>query len=192
MASVNSYSFNNLSRLGDDVCGISERDIQNNRFGSYTTQNFFEKYCGMKTPMNLATNQPSIILGSNGTTFSDVGGCNIDNDSKLRINKIQTNPKCRLTLQQRQYLTIPYLGKGPAYPVLESALQQASYSGDKKNCKNLTEKDLGYTDVELVPSLKANIQNPVNLVEGVAVEGWVRGGLPSRDLSRDNDYFKRN
>ena len=37
-------------------------------------------------------------------------------------------------------------------------------------------------NVDLVPSLKATIQNPANLVEGVANEGWIRGGLPSREL----------
>ena len=36
-----------------------------------------------------------------------------------------------------------------------------------------------------------NIQNPANLVEGVANEGWIRGGLPSRELTRDMDYFNR-
>ena len=44
---------------------------------------------------------------------------------------------------------------------------------------------------ELVPTLKATIQNPVNLIEDSAAEGWIRGGLPSRELSRDKDYFKR-
>ena len=42
---------------------------------------------------------------------------------------------------------------------------------------------------DLVPSLKASIQNPANLCEGIAAEGWIRGGLPSRELSRDQDSF---
>ena len=53
------------------------------------------------------------------------------------------------------------------------------------------EKSFRTTDVDLVPSLKATIQNPSNLVEGVAVNGWIRGGLPSREVTRDNDYFKK-
>ena len=48
------------------------------------------------------------------------------------------------------------------------------------------------TNVELVPSLKETIQNPNNLIEDVAKNsGWIRGGLPSRELTRDMDYFKR-
>ena len=53
------------------------------------------------------------------------------------------------------------------------------------------EKSFGAMDVDLVPTLKETIQNPSNLIEGVAAEGWVRGGLPSREMTRDNDYFER-
>ena len=43
----------------------------------------------------------------------------------------------------------------------------------------------------LVPSLKESIQNPHNLIEDVASNGWIRGGIPSRDLSRDKDYLNK-
>jgi len=28
-------------------------------------------------------------------------------------------------------------------------------------------------------------------MRGVAADGWIRGGLPSRELSRDQDYFRK-
>ena len=34
--------------------------------------------------------------------------------------------------------------------------------------------------------------NPVNCVESVASEGWIRGGVPSRELTRDVDYFNKH
>ena len=68
---------------------------------------------------------------------------------------------------------------------------QGANVADKKSCKQITEKSFRNTDVQLVPTLKATIQNPDNLVEGVAAQGWIRGGLPSRELTRDMDYFKR-
>ena len=43
MASLHNYKFDNLTRIGDDVCALSERDLQNNSFGSYSTKNYFEK-----------------------------------------------------------------------------------------------------------------------------------------------------
>jgi len=47
---------------------------------------------------------------------------------------------------------------------------------------------MGYRNTPMIPSLKATVQNPANLVEGVAADGWIRGGLPSRELTRDQDY----
>ena len=191
-ASTFSYTFNNLTRIEQDNCAKSERDIQNQNQGSYLTKNYFAKYCGMNTPINFATNQPSMFCVSGPHTSVGVGGCNVDTDTNLKIGRIQTQPKCSISLQKRQFLTVPYLGRGPSKPVVESKLLQGSYSGDKKSCKNLTEKSFNYDRVDLIPSIKASIQNPHNLIEGVAAEGWIRGGLPSRELSRDNDYFKRN
>ena len=62
MASLHNYKFDNLTRIGDDVCKTSERDIQNNSFGTYTTKNYFEKMCGMKQPIDFATQQPNVFL----------------------------------------------------------------------------------------------------------------------------------
>ena len=187
MTSSYNYTFDSLSRIGDDVCGISERDMQNQNFGSYLTQNHWESECNMKKPINFATTQPNVYYNGGAGV---VAPCYVDDHSDLTIGATQNRPKCRITLVERPYLTIPYLGKGPSKPVLESKLQQGSYSGDKKSCKNLTEKTLKINQ-ELVPSLKSSIQNPANLCEGVAADGWIRGGLPSRELSRDKDYFSK-
>ena len=40
----------------------------------------------------------------------------------------------------------------------------------------------------MIPTLKSTINNPANLVEGVAEKGWIRGGVPSRELARDKEY----
>ena len=188
MASVYNFTFDNLTGLNDDSCSISEKEVQNQNFGNYNVQSYFLQNCGMKKPISFATSQPNVFY--NGSHTVGLGGCNVDSDSNLRIGSIQTNPKCRISLQQRPFLTVPFLGRGPSRPVEESKLMQGSYSGDKKSCKNLTEKTLK-TNQELVPSLKASIQNPANLCEGIAADGWIRGGLPSRELSRDQDYFTK-
>ncbi len=189
MTSVHSFVFDGVTRIGNDPCGITEKDLQNQKNGSYITQNYFEKDCGMKKPIGFATSQPNVFYnGGYGVTDS----CTVDTDSELRIGGIQTNPKCRLNLSQRPYLTVPFLGRGPSNPVLESKLMQGASILDKKSCKTITEKQLVNRDNDLVPSLKNTIQNPANLVEGVAANGWIRGGLPSRELTRDMDYFNRN
>jgi len=189
MASVYNYTFDNSNRIGSDQCAVSERDTQNNNFGSYSLQSYFLKNCGMRKPIEFATSQPNVFY--NGSHQVGLGGCNVEADSKLKIGTIQTNPKCRISLQQRPFLTVPYLGRGPSQPLEESKLQQGGYTGDKKSCKTIMEKTLR-SNQDLVPSLKATIQNPSNLCEGVAASGWIRGGLPSRELTRDQDYFQRD
>jgi hypothetical protein len=191
MTTSYSYTFDNLTRIGDDNCGITAREAQNSAMGSYTTTNYFLQYCGMKKPIEFATQQPAIMYNG-GFGNSGAGGCNIGSDSNLRIGSIQTHPKCRISLYQRPFVTVPYLGRGPPRPVIEARLQQGAMIQDLKSCKTIMEKSFGqYTSTPLIPSVKATIQNPANLVEGVAARGWIRGGLPSRELTRDQEYLGR-
>ena len=184
MTSVHHYTFDNASRIGNDLCGVGERDMQNNAFGTYATTNYFMKECGMKNVIDFATTQPSINF-KGGFGNSGAGGCNIDEDSNLKIGTIQTNPKCRISLQQRPFATVPYLGRGESYPVTESQLQQGAPTKQLKSCNRLTELSFGNETVPLVPSLKKNIQNPIHLIESDAADGWIRGGLPTRDLAHE-------
>ena len=46
-----------------------------------------------------------------------------------------------------------------------------------------------YSNTPLLPSVKDRLTNPAYSVEGVASSGWIRGGIPSRELTRDKDYF---
>ena len=184
MTSTHHYTFDNLSRIGNDLCGISEGDLQNNAFGTYSTNNYFLSDCGMKNAIEFATMQPSINF-KGGYGNSGAGGCNIDSDSDLKIGTIQTNPKCRISLRQRPFATVPYLGRGKSFPMTESKLQQGAPTKQLKSCNRLSELSYGNEKVPLVPSLKRNIQNPVHLIESVAADGWIRGGMPTRDLAHE-------
>ena len=189
MTSVFSYMFDNLTGLNDDAVGITEKELQSQNHNNYTTTNHFKNQPVTGAPVKFATSQPNVFL--NKGPSGSLAGSEVDVESNLLISTIQTNPRCKLNLQQRPYLTVPFLGRGPSNPVLESKLMQGASILDKKSCKTITEKQLVNRDDDLVPSLKSTIQNPANLVEGVAANGWIRGGLPSRELTRDMDYFKR-
>ena len=43
MTSLHSFVFDGATRIGNDPCGITEKDLQNQKKGSYITQNYFEK-----------------------------------------------------------------------------------------------------------------------------------------------------
>ena len=140
----------------------------------------------MRQPIKFATSQPNVFL----TKTPKLQGSVVDHESDLLIGSIQTNPKCKLNLQQRQYLTIPYLGRGPAKPLLESKLLQGAQIDSKKSCKTITERPFSREKTYLVDSLQKTVQNPDNLIENNAHEGWIRGGLPSRQLAIETSLRK--
>ena len=59
----------------------------------------------MARPIEFATSQPSVFYKG---SHLGLGGCNVNTDSKLKLGTIQTNPKCRISLQQRPFLTVPF------------------------------------------------------------------------------------
>lgn len=188
MASVYNYTFDSLTRLGDDVCYNTERTKQNSEYGSYNVTNYFANKCGLQKSIEFATQQPNVFVNG-GFGNSGAGGCNIDSDSNLKIGSVQTNPKAKISLFTRPFASVPYLGRGPSRPIEESRIQQGDFVTNKKSCTTVTETEFENQYVPMIPSLKATINNPANLVEGVAAEGWIRGGLPSRELIRDNSYL---
>ena len=36
----------------------------------------------------------------------------------------------------------------------------------------------------MIPEVENNIQHPKHIIEGVASNGWIRGGLPSREFTK--------
>jgi hypothetical protein len=188
MANVADYTFNNMSRLGNDGCCLDINSIENSQACSYLLQNYFVKDCSMKNAKALATSQPAINYS--GGFGLGAGGCNVDDSSKLLIGTINTNNRCRTDLYQRPFVTVPYLGRGSVDPLLEAQIQQGEAMTNKRSVTRLTEKSyLKYHTTPLIPEVKQTIQNPNNLIEGVAADGWIRGGVPSRELTRDRDYY---
>jgi len=188
MAYVSNYVFDNISRIGNDNCCVDQKTIQNAGYANYTLQNYFISDCSMKKPIDLATTQPGIFY--NGGYNVGAGGCNIDDSSKLQIGTIQTHPRCHIDLFQRPFATVPYLGRGSVNPIVESQIQQGELNINKRSVNNLSEKSyMKYSNTPLLPSVKNRLTNPAYSVEGVASSGWIRGGIPSRELTRDKDYF---
>jgi hypothetical protein len=128
----------------------------------------------------------------NGGYNVGAGGCNINESSNLQIGTIQTHPRCRIDLFQRPFATVPYLGRGSVNPIVEAQIQQGELQINKRSINNLSEKSyIKYHQTPLLPSVKDRVTNPVNSVEGVASEGWVRGGVPSRELTRDKNFVNK-
>jgi hypothetical protein len=189
MANIYSYTFDSPSRIGLDECNKSQTDIQNVASCNYSTQNYFASDCTMKNAKALATTQPGIMY--NGGYNSGAGGCNIDESSKLQIGTIQTHPRCRIDLFHRPFATVPYLGRGSVNPIMEAQIQQGEQIVNKRSVNNLSEKSyIKYHQTPLLPAVQEKIKN--STIESDASQGWIRGGVPSRELTRDGDYFNKH
>jgi hypothetical protein len=188
MAYVSDFTFNGMSRIGNDSCCLDQNSIQNSQACSYTLQNYFAQDCAMNGAKALAVTQPGINYS--GSFSMGVGGCNVDDSSKLLIGGIQTHPKSRIDLFGRPFATVPYLGRGSVDPILEAQIQQGEAVTNKRSVTRLTEKSyLKYQTTPLIPEVKQSIQNPSLMIEGMASEGWIRGGVPSRELTRDSEFY---
>jgi hypothetical protein len=188
MATVSNYLFDNMTRIGEDECGLSQQNIQNSNAGNYMLTSFGAANCGMGAPITMATSQPGINYS--GSHQVGIGGCNIDQNSELLINSQGNRTACKLSLSERPFSTVPYMGRGPVNPEVESQLQQSESNVNKKSANTISDQSfIDYTYYPLIPSIQSTVQNPSNLVEEAAAEGWIRGGLPSRDIKRDTQYF---
>jgi hypothetical protein len=191
MATYSGYTFDNMSRIGLDSCCVDQDTIQDIASCNYMTQNYFASDCSMKNPISLATSQPGIMY--NGGFNSGAGGCNINESSKLQIGTIQTHPRCRIDLFQRPFATVPFLGRGSVNPIMESQIQQGEQNVNKRSVNNLSEKSfIKYHQTPLLPAIKAKFDNSSTKIENDASDGWIRGGVPSRELTRDADYFNKH
>jgi hypothetical protein len=145
----------------------------------------------MSRPIEFATSQPGIFY--EGGHQVGAGGCNIDVNSQLLTGSGLMHPKCRISLNQRPFITVPYLGRGECNPLLESKLIQGDMTINKRSVNLLSEQCYSnYLNYPLIPSIASTVSNPSNLIEGVAADGWVRGGIPSREMSREKAYAACN
>ena len=116
MACVSDYTFNKTSRISNDQCDRSQQNIQNAQAATYMLDNF-RPACPMKKAIDFATCQ--LDVNFTGSHQIGINGCNVDEYSELSMSDL-SKPKCRISLQERPFLTVPYLGKGKSNPVLES------------------------------------------------------------------------
>jgi len=71
------FTFDRLSRIGDDSCSLSQSNIQNAESANYLLTNYFVQDCGLKRPIEFGTSQPGIFVSAPGSQVG-MGGCNID------------------------------------------------------------------------------------------------------------------
>ena len=188
MVSCGASQFNLTDRIGSDSCGLSQRNVQNKTSLSYLMESFASD-CPMSKAVNFATCQPAINYS--GSHQMGMGGCNVDANSMLHIRDLSRD-KCKVSLWQRPFATVPYLGRGRSNHLVESQLRKGELgilaAKAKSSHPDSEVSYLRYTTTPLIPQLQADVDNSSRKIEEDAAGGWIRGGLPSRALERGREY----
>ena len=171
----------------DDKCFVDVHTRQSMGPGKYQVSNNNHCECGIPDVVKTATNVPMLFF-RNGY---GVAGCSIDGDTKLRVGKTRKFPKCPNQLFTRPYLTVPYMGRGSGNMNLETQIVPGEDTSQKRQCNVLSGITIPHYFTPLIDHVKDNIQNPVHIIPEAALDGWVRGGSPSRLIVRDIDYLER-
>lgn len=190
MTTVMDFMFNNLGRIGADNVDNTQRNLANTRYANYMLDTPMSSMIS-QSHVDFATQQPNInFRGSGGG--AGIPGQVIDYDSQLLIKSEQQRSFEPLQLTQRPFITVPYLGRGSADPILEAQLMQGQAVSDKKSVTTVMDKPyINYGEYPLMSDVKERVTNPIFSVEESALSGWTRGGIPSRELGNDSASMKR-
>jgi hypothetical protein len=181
--------FNNMGRIGFDYTDNTQKNMYNTRMANHTLSNFFNDAVS-DSHVKFATMQPSVSFNSvNGG--SGVGGGVVDFESILKLNVEQERPLEKVQLFPRPFLTIPYLGKGHCDPLLEAQLLQGENSHDKKSVSTIMTKSFAeYAMYPVDSEMQNRVNDTRNTIEESALDGWVRGGVQTRELAQDGAFAK--
>ena len=179
------FVIDSKTKLKDDVCNENGDNKQNSNINDYMLSNYSSCDCSLDKVLKTATNNNGIII-KDGYGVSE---CNVNKDSTLRQGQVDRHYKSDLQLFPRPYLSTPSTIRGQLKPNLESKLLNAQLNKKHGQMQYFNEQNI-FTP--LVPNLKNNVQNTEHIIQQDVSYNWVRGGIPSRDRAKYNDYMNRS
>lgn len=183
MSIITDYYFNKLGRIGTDISDNTERNTQNSKFSNYALTTFFTNE-SVNEHKTFANNQHILFNGNIGG--KGLNGQLIDYDSELMLKTTNERYLETLNLNQRTYLTIPYLGKGSVDPVIESKLLCGENSSERKSVSTVMDKNFHDYQTLHRPDNNNNNAHDMNYaMDELPQNDWVRGGKASRRYSDD-------
>lgn len=186
--SIYPYTFDSMSRIGNDNTAIDQRTIQNTNNANHQLENFYPA-CPMNSAIDFALNQPNVFY--KGGHEGGVKGCEIETNNELKYTHI-SRPACKLSLTKRPFLTVPYLGRGLGDSDTEFQLRTGENGLNKKSINNTMEQNFSeHHNYPLINPIQESINNPNYLIEEQAMYGWKRGGQSAREMARSQDKLTK-
>jgi len=182
-------TFNSAKNVCSDDCAQEARDIRNEGIFGYETYQYLPVECDGEHARFPGFAYDHVNLrGRAGFGVSD--GCVVDKYSELRNDPKQlTRDRCRIQLFSRIFQGCPNLRKGVVNPDDEMPILQGTGSRDLDGYLFMCKKSI--TELETkhpVPMLDCikQVQDPKH-----CVESWVRGGDPTRDFIRRQEFLQQ-
>tara|TARA_B110001450_G_C17648632_1_gene492321 strand:- start:1385 stop:1945 length:561 start_codon:yes stop_codon:yes gene_type:complete len=183
MTQLVDFVFNNISRIGNDDYNFTQENLMNKTHLGYNTSNFSE--LNDNKVINLASSHPTMNM-KGGFQVSPNGG-NVDESGEL-INSKLTNLNFKISLQERTFKTVPYLGRGNVDVGMENDLRKGDTLREKKSAVKINEEcQVNVDKYPMQKKLQKRLSSK-HIVEESAANGWVRGGLPSREIYKNEKY----
>jgi hypothetical protein len=102
----------------------------------------------------------------------------IDTHSFLLLD-VEKRSADKLSLQQRPFVTIPYLGRGSADPDMETHLLVGENANMKRSENTIMDKSfMPYSQLILEQN---QVNDPNGTIQELAMDGWYRGGINTRN-----------
>lgn len=183
------FNLYDRTSLHYDPATSTLRDKQSVGIGNYHLDNMYGCECGLSTAREIYLNQPTVNFISGGSGWMGENGCLIDNDSKLRTNNL-TNKNY---IHQLKNLQKPgFFGKGKYDVNTESIIRNGNITKVDKPCNVLSgSSTLQYSLTPMIKSLENTVQDTTHIVQEDVLNTWTRGGIPSRQIMKNNDYNNR-
>ena len=172
--SVVDFQFDQLSRIGNDAVTNTQKGIMNQHYSNYNLMNPYTQSCN--TTLEFATSQPNLFF--RGTYGVGPNGCNVEQSTQLQQSKNTTN-NIKVSLHQRPYLSVPFLGRGNVNVAAENELKFGDTFKEKKSVIQMSETD--YLPLESFPLYDKDIMVKKSGLES----GWFVG-TDTRELYKQN------
>ena len=151
------YSFDSMSRIGNDNVNIDQRSVQNMNGANHHLENFYPA-CPMNKAIDFALAQPNVfykgaheggIKGYLSVPYLGRGLGDPEEEFRIRTGQCDLNKKTVNNMMELNF-------------------------SDHKN-------------YPLMDSLQTSVDNSAYKIESDAMDGWVRGGMSAREFARSQD-----
>ena len=161
-----------MGRMGADPVDNTQRTLQNTRFANYTVSSFHPTNTSDEQ-VRFSSDVPTMIVSTTGVSSSVI------DDHSFLLHDFEPRSVDKLSLQQRPFITIPFLGRGNVDPDVETNLLVGENANMKRSEHTIMDKSFMPYSQHILEDSQVN--DPNGTIQELAMDGWYRGGINTRN-----------